>query len=227
MVELIQRIDPVLVGERLRAARERIATACARAGRDPRDVEVLVATKYLAADQVPLLVDAGVTIAGENRSQALVEKVDVPGAERLRWEFIGQLQSRKVAEILPHVSRIHSVCSDSVLKRLERHRDLARPELDVLIQVNVSGEPAKDGIAPDELGDVIARCPVPVAGLMTMPPFAEDPEQSRRWFAQLAALADAHGLGVLSMGTTQDYVVAVEEGATVVRLGSGLLRAAD
>lgn len=225
MVELIPRIDPAFVAARLAEARERIAAACARVGRDPDEVEILVATKYLVADQVPLLADAGVTVAGENRAQALVEKVAVPGADRLRWEFIGQLQSRKVPEILPHVSRIHSVCSDSVLTRLERHCELARPELDVLLQVNVSGEQAKDGIAPDQVADVLARCPVPVAGLMTMPPFAEDPEQSRRWFARLKAIADEHGLRALSMGTTQDYVVAVEEGATVVRLGSALLRA--
>lgn len=225
MVELIPQIDPAFVATRLAETRERIAEACARVGRDPDDVEILVATKYLVADQVPLLADAGVTIAGENRAQALLEKVAVRGAERLRWEFIGQLQSRKVAEILPHVRRIHSVCSDSVLARLERHRDLARPDLDVLIQVNVSGEDAKDGVDPDALGDVIARCPVPVAGLMTMPPFAQDPEESRRWFVRLRELADQHGLRELSMGTTQDYVVAVEEGATVVRLGSGLLRA--
>jgi pyridoxal phosphate enzyme (YggS family) len=222
VVELIPQIDPAFVAARLTETRERIAEACDRVGRDPDDVEILVATKYLVADQVPLLADAGVTIAGDNRAQSLIEKVAVPGAERLRWEFIGQLQSRKVAEILPHVSRIHSVCSDSVLGRLERHRDLARPDLDVLLQVNVSGEQAKDGIAPDEVGDVLARCPVPVAGLMTMPPFAEDPEQSRRWFARLKAIADEHGLRELSMGTTQDFAVAVEEGATIVRLGTRL-----
>ncbi len=225
MVELIPRIDPAFVATRLAETRAQIAAACERGGRDPDGVEILVATKYLVADQVPLLADAGVTVVGENRSQSLLEKIAVPGAERLRWEFIGQLQSRKVAEILPHVRRIHSVCSDSVLKRLERHRDLARPDLDVLIQVNVSGEQAKDGVSPEDLGDMIARCPVPVAGLMTMPPFAEDPEQSRRWFARLRQLADEHGVRELSMGTTQDFAVAVEEGATVVRLGSGLLRA--
>lgn len=224
MVDLIERIDPALVAERVAAVRERIAAACARAGRDPGAVEILAATKYLAADQVPLLADSGIEIAGENRAQSLIEKVAQPGADRLRWEFIGHLQSRKVPEILPHVSRIHSVSSDSVLARLERHRDLARPELDVLIEVNVSGEEAKSGIAPSALADVLERCPVPVAGLMTMPPFAEDPEQSRRWFAALRELAVAHGLSVLSMGTTQDYEVAVEEGATVVRLGSVLLR---
>lgn len=224
MVDLIEHIDPQAVAARLADVRGRIDTACTRAGRDPEGVDVLVATKYLVADQVPLLADAGVRIAGENRVQALVEKVALPGAERLRWEFIGHLQSRKVPDVLPHVSRIHSACSDSVLRRLERHRDLARPELDVLIEVNVSGEEAKSGVAPAELDDVIARCPVPVAGLMTMPPAAETPEDSRRWFAALRELAAERDLGVLSMGTTQDFEVAVEEGATVVRLGSVLLR---
>jgi pyridoxal phosphate enzyme (YggS family) len=224
VVDVIQQLDVDGVRARTAAARERIAAACERAGRDPADVDLLVATKYLAADQVPLLADAGIALVGENRAQSLLEKVGQPGAERLRWEFIGQLQSRKVPDVLPHVDRIHSVGSDSVLRRLERHRDLARPGLDVLIQVNVSGEEAKDGVRPEDLADIIARCPVPVAGLMTMPPFAEQPEDSRRWFRRLAELAGEHGLGALSMGTTQDFEVAVEEGATVVRLGSVLLR---
>jgi pyridoxal phosphate enzyme (YggS family) len=224
VVVVIEQVDPEHVAARLAEVRERIAAACARAGRDPGDVDVLVATKYVAADQIGRLVEAGLRLAGENRAQSLVEKVAQPGADALRWEFIGHLQSRKVADVLPHVDRIHSVSSDSVLGRLERHADLARPGLDVLIEVNVSGEEAKSGIAPDELPGVLERCAVPVAGLMTMPPHAEDPDDSRRWFAALRELADAHGLGVLSMGTTQDYEVAVEEGATVVRLGSVLVR---
>ena len=224
MVEVIDRIDPGEVAARLAAVRERIAAACARVGRDPADVDVLLATKYVAADQTGRLAEAGIRLAGENRAQALAEKVAEPGADALRWEFIGHLQSRKVPDVLPHVSRIHSVSTDSVLGRLERHRELARPELDVLIEVNVAGDGAKSGIAPGSLADVLDRCPVPVAGLMTMPPHAEDPEDSRRWFAALRELAAAHDLGVLSMGTTQDFEVAVEEGATVVRLGSVLVR---
>ena len=112
---------------------------------------------------------------------------------------------------------IHSVASASAVTQLERH-----PAREVLVQVNVAGEEAKEGIPPDELGDFIARCPVSVAGLMTMPPFTDDPESSRPYFARLAELAAGHGLERLSMGTTQDYSVAVEEGATIVRLGSVL-----
>lgn len=224
MVDMIEDLDPEVVRRRWAEVRARIAAACERSGRDPADVDVLVATKYLVADQVPRLVGTGVELVGENRVQALLEKVGLPAAEGLRWEFIGHLQSRKVPDLLPHVERIHSVSSDSVLKRLERHRELARPGLDVLIEVNVSGEDAKSGVAPDQLADVIGRCPFPVAGLMTMPPFAERAEDSRRWFARLRELAEQHGLGVLSMGTTQDFEVAVEEGATVVRLGNVLLR---
>lgn len=224
MVDMIEDLDPEVVRTRLAEVRERIAGACERSGRDPAAVDVLVATKYLVADQVPRLVGTGIEIVGENRVQALQEKVALPGADALRWEFIGHLQSRKVPDLLPHVDRIHSVSSDSVLKRLERHRELARPGLDVLIEVNVSGEDAKSGIAPERLAEVLDRCPVPVAGLMTMPPFAERPEDSRRWFARLRELAGEHGLDVLSMGTTQDFEVAVEEGATVVRLGNVLLR---
>jgi pyridoxal phosphate enzyme (YggS family) len=224
VVDVIDEIDPEDVARRLAEVRERIAAACERSGRDPQAVDVLVATKYVATDQIGRLADAGITLAGENRAQSLVEKVRQPGAEGLRWEFIGHLQSRKVADVLPHVARIHSVSTDSVLKRLERHRDLARPDLDVLIEVNVAGDEAKEGIAPDELAGVIERCPVPVAGLMTMPPHAEDPEDNRRWFVALRELAEEHGLSVLSMGTTQDFEVAVEEGATVVRLGSVLIR---
>lgn len=224
MVDVIQEIDPRAVAARLAAVRARIAAACERVGRDPAAVDVLLATKYVAADQTGRLAEAGIRLAGENRAQTLVEKVAQPGAEALRWEFIGHLQSRKVADVLPHVSRVHSVASDSVLGRLERHADLARPELDVLIEVNVAGDDAKSGIAPAELAGVLRRCPVPVAGLMTMPPHAERPEDSRRWFAALRELAGEHDLSVLSMGTTQDFEVAVEEGATVVRLGSVLVR---
>jgi uncharacterized pyridoxal phosphate-containing UPF0001 family protein len=123
--------------------------------------------------------------------------------------------------VLPHVRYIHSVASDSVLAQLERH---GTPETEVLVEVNIAGEEDKSGIAPAELDAFLERCPVAVVGLMTMPPLAEKPEDSRRWFAALAELAGERGLRHLSMGTSQDYVVAVQEGATIVRLGTTLYR---
>jgi hypothetical protein len=123
---------------------------------------------------------------------------------------------------VPHVRLIHSVASDSALRELERHREAARPGMRILIEVNVAGEHGKAGVPPEQLDEFIARAPVPVAGLMTMPPLAGDPEQSRPWFRALRELADERGLGELSMGTSQDYLVAAEEGATVVRIGTNL-----
>jgi PLP dependent protein len=181
------------------------------------DVEILAATKYLPLEEVGLLAEAGVTLAGENRAQDLQEKA--ARHPELTWDFIGQLQSRKVKAILPHVRYVHSVASDSALKELGRH---GTPETKVLVQVNIAGEDGKAGIAPEELPAFVERCPVAVVGLMTMPPAAEDPEDSRRWFAALRELAAAHGLAELSMGTTQDYDVAAQEGATIVRIGSRL-----
>src|SRR4029079_12688325 len=131
------------------------------------------------------------------------------------WDFIGALQSRKVKDVAPRVRLIHSVASESALAQLEKH-----PANEILVQVNVAGEEGKAGVALTELGDFIARCPLPVAGLRTMPPFTENPEDSRRYFARLAELAAEQGLERLSMGTSQDYEVAGEECATIVRLGS-------
>ena len=180
------------------------------------DVEILAAVKYVDADDLPLLAEAGVTLVGENRAQELAAKQEAHG-DLFEWDFIGALQSRKVKDVAPRVRLIHSVASDSALAKLEAH-----PAPEVLVQVNVAGEEGKEGIAPSELGDFIGRCPVPVSGLMTMPPFTEDPEDSRGHFARLAELAGEHGLRRLSMGTTQDYWVAAQEGATIVRIGSAL-----
>jgi pyridoxal phosphate enzyme (YggS family) len=211
-----------LTAERVRAnlaeVRERIAAAAARAGRDAAGVEIVGAAKYVPAGELGALADAGVTVLGENRVQDLQAKVDAYG-DAFTWDFIGHVQSRKVKQIAPLVRLIHSVASDSVLEQLARH---APPELRVLVEVNVAGEAGKDGVAPDDLGAFVERCPVPVAGLMTMPPLAAVPEDSRRWFEALRELAAAHSLSELSMGTTQDYEVAVEEGATLVRIGTRL-----
>jgi uncharacterized pyridoxal phosphate-containing UPF0001 family protein len=165
-----------------------------------------------------VLAEAGIGLLGENRAQELALKSDAyPG--RFTWDFIGHLQSRKVRQVLPRVRYIHSVASDSALAQLERH---GTPETEVLIEINVAGEAGKSGIAPDELSSFLQRCPVSVVGLMTMPPLAGTPEASRPHFAALRRLAEAHGLRHLSMGTSQDYVVAAEEGATIIRLGTSL-----
>jgi PLP dependent protein len=157
---------------------------------------------------------------GENRAQALVEKAAVHvGQDGFTWDFIGHLQSRKVKQVLPLVRWIHSVASDSVLAELAKH---GTAQTEVLVEVNVAGEEGKSGIAPADLPAFLERCPATVVGLMTMPPFTERAEDSRRWFAALAQLAVDHGLRELSMGTTQDFAVAAQEGATLIRVGSRL-----
>jgi pyridoxal phosphate enzyme (YggS family) len=214
VVDLIHGLRAEVVARNLQRAREAIAAA----GRDPEEVEILAAIKYLPVEELPALADGGVTVVGENRAQELAAKATaVP--DRFTWDFIGQLQSRKVRDVLPHVRYIHSVASDSALGQLERH---GGPDTQVLIEVNVAGAPGKSGIAPAELAAFLDRCPVSVVGLMTMPPFAAAPEDSRPHFVALRRLAEAHGLPQLSMGTSQDYVVAAQEGATIVRLGTSL-----
>jgi PLP dependent protein len=216
--------------ERIRAnlahVREEIAGAVHRSpvtrpGRERGEVELLAAVKYVATDDLPLLAEAGIRLVGENRAQDLEAKHAAHG-ELFEWDFIGQLQSRRVKLIVPHVRLIHSVASESALRELERHSALARDDLQILVEVNIAGEEGKAGVAPEQLGEFIARSPVPVVGLMTMPPLADEADASRPWFAKLRTLADEHSLEHLSMGTSQDYVVAVEEGATIVRVGSTL-----
>jgi PLP dependent protein len=202
--------------ERVRDNLKRILERIAAGARDPRGVAVLAATKYVPADELPVLAKAGIELVGENRAQDLLAKQEAHH-DLFTWDFIGAIQSRKLKDIAPNVRLIHSISSESALRRLEQNQ-----AQEVLIQVNVAGEESKEGIDPTELGDYIERCPSPVSGLMTMPPFVERAEDSRRHFARLAELAAEHGLERLSMGTSQDYEVAVEEGATIVRLGSVL-----
>ena len=207
MARLITGLDAARVRENAERIRSEIG-----------DAELLAAVKYVPLEELEVLAEAGVTLLGENRAQDLAAKADAfPGV--FRWHFIGQLQSRKVKDLLPHVELIHSVASDSALRKLDQY---GTPETEVLVEVDVAGEEGKAGIAPAELGAFIERCPVKVVGLMTMPPFTEDPEASRPYFAALRELAGEHGLRHLSMGTSQDYTVAAEEGATIVRIGSTL-----
>jgi uncharacterized pyridoxal phosphate-containing UPF0001 family protein len=205
---MIHGLDPARIAENLRRVRATVG----------EQVEVLAATKYVPLEEMGALQEAGVTLVGENRQQDMAAKRERWG-EAFEWDFIGSLQSRKVKRLLPICRLIHSVASDSALEQLRRH---APPEAEVLVEVNVSGEAGKAGIEPSELAAFIERCPVEVGGLMTMPPFSQDPEASRPHFARLAELASAHGLRRLSMGTSQDWEVAVEEGATILRLGTTL-----
>jgi PLP dependent protein len=201
-----------LEAERIRANLEAIRD---RAG---PDVEIVAATKYVPLEEMGALADAGVELVGENRLQDLEAKRERWG-DAFTWDFIGNLQSRKVKRILPLVRLIHSVASDSALDQLGRHRT---SDTEVLVEVNVAGDESKGGVSPPELGGFIERCPVRVVGLMTMPPFTTDAEESRPAFARLAELASEHGLSRLSMGTSQDWEVALEEGATIIRLGTAL-----
>jgi uncharacterized pyridoxal phosphate-containing UPF0001 family protein len=210
MPGLIHGLEPERIRRNLERARERAGPS----------VEILAATKYVPPDEMGALAEAGVTLVGENRLQDLQAKRE-RWADAFTWDFIGNLQSRKVKGIVPLVRLIHSVATDSALSQLERH---AAPDTEVLVEVNVAGDAGKGGVAPEELGEFIARCPVRVVGLMTMPPFTTDPEASRPLFARLTELAAEHRLERLSMGTSQDWEVALEEGATIVRLGTDLYR---
>jgi uncharacterized pyridoxal phosphate-containing UPF0001 family protein len=174
-------------------------------------VTVVAATKYVSVDDMAALAEAGVAVVGENRAQDLEAKHAVYG-DAFRWHFIGHLQSRKAKVVNRICELVHSLGSESAARRLE---------VPALVEVNLSGEATKSGVAPAELPALLDAYG-DVRGLMTMPPLAEDPEESRPWFRRLRELAEAHGLSELSMGTSQDYRVAAEEGATYVRVGSVL-----
>lgn len=224
MAELIRGLDAGLVRDRVAEARQRIAAAARRAGREPDSVELLAAVKYVPLHELGVLADAGLTLLGENRAHDLVAKAEAwAGNAAFTWDFIGHLQSRKVKDVIPYVRYIHSVASESALAQLAKH-GAARPDVGILVEVNVAGEVSKSGIAPAALAAFIERAPLPVVGLMTMPPAVVRPEDNRPHFAALRELVEVHGLRHLSMGTSQDYEVAVEEGATIVRLGSTLYR---
>jgi uncharacterized pyridoxal phosphate-containing UPF0001 family protein len=208
MAEPIRGLRPEVVRRNLERVRERCGPG----------VEILAATKYVTLEEMPVLAEAGVELVGENRLQDLERKHASLG-DAFTWDFIGNLQSRKVRRILPLVRLIHSVASDSALDQLGRH---GTAETEILVEVDLAGEQTKAGIAPAQLGEFISRSPVKVSGLMAMPPASDYPEASRPYFARLAELAAEHGLERLSMGTSQDWEVAVEEGATIIRLGTAL-----
>ena len=219
MAELIDGLDLASITIARQRVEVEIAAACHQAGRRRDDVDVLLAAKYVPIEASRLLADAGMTLLGENRAQDLLARIDAfPGV--FTYDFIGRLQSRKVKQIVPHVRLIHSVATDSVLTQLEAHHG---PDTKVLVQVNLDGDPEKEGVSPDALDEFIARCPVPVVGLSTMPALTADAESNRSGFRTLRDLAEERQLEQLSMGTSQDFSVAIEEGATIVRIGNRLL----
>jgi pyridoxal phosphate enzyme (YggS family) len=193
--------------ERVRANVERIAAELGTG------VTIVAATKYVSVDDMQALADAGVRTVGENRAQDLQAKHQRYG-ETFRWHFIGHLQSRKAPLVTDLCELCHSLSSESAARRLA---------IPALLELNLSGEPTKSGVAPEEIEHYLDLYP-DIRGLMTMPPATADPEASRPYFRRLRELAQAHGLGELSMGTSQDYRVAADEGATYVRLGSILYR---
>jgi uncharacterized pyridoxal phosphate-containing UPF0001 family protein len=198
-------------------------------------VTIVAASKYVTLDDMALLAEAGVEVVGENRAQDLEAKHDRYG-DAFRWHFIGHLQSNKAKVVNRTCELVHSLASESAAARLtvpalvevnlsgESSKSGVGPaELPALLAAYPSGEPTKSGIPPEELGSFLETAPSEIRGLMTMPPAADDPEASRPWFARLRALAEQHGLREVSMGTSQDFRVAAEEGATLVRVGSVLL----
>ena len=174
-------------------------------------VTIVVATKYVSLEDMGVLAEAGVEVVGENRAQDLERKHAAYG-DAFRWHFIGHLQSNKAKVVNGICELVHSLASVSAAQRLA---------VPALVEVNLSGEASKSGVEPEELPALLAAYP-DVRGLMTMPPAAADPGDSRPYFRRLRELAGEHGLSELSMGTSQDYRVAVEEGATLIRVGSVL-----
>jgi uncharacterized pyridoxal phosphate-containing UPF0001 family protein len=174
-------------------------------------VTVVVATKYVPLARMAMLAEAGIEVVGENRAQDLAEKHAMYG-DVFRWHFIGHLQSNKAKLVNCICELVHSLDSESAARRVT---------VPALLEVNLSGEPTKSGVSPEDVAAWVARMPS-LRGLMTMPPMAGDPEASRPWFRRLRELAEAHGLPDLSMGTSQDWQVAVGEGATLIRVGSAL-----
>lgn len=216
---LLTEIDSTVVSARLAELRELLDSAARRAGR-ARGPDILVASKYFDVSAIPALIAAGAALLGENRADVIEAKQAAAGAAAVQWDFIGELQSRKAAALAPLVSRIHTLASASAVRKLQAHAAGGGSVPELLIQVNVAGEVNKGGVEPEALPALLeAAAGLPVRGLMTMPPLAVDPAASRPWFATLRELAERHGLEELSMGTSQDAIVAAEEGATVVRIG--------
>lgn len=222
------------IADRLTQARERIARAAERAGRDPSTVRLVAVSKLHPPSAIREAYEAGQRDFGENYAQELVRKAEeLEDLPELRWHMIGHLQTNKARLVAPRASVVHTVSSPKLAAELGRRAHVAKRIIDVLVEVNVARDPAKSGCQPEELASVLSAVTEQPAlrlrGLMTMPPFTEDPEGARPSFAALRTLRDAHGgveaLPELSMGMSHDVEVAVEEGATIVRIGTAIFGA--
>jgi pyridoxal phosphate enzyme (YggS family) len=216
------------VQESVDAVRRRIASACERAGRAPATVTLVAVTKYADLDAVASLVAAGVTDLGENQAQQLRDRA--PRFPQVRWHAIGHLQANKVKYVARHADAFHALDRLEIAQALSARRQTeGLASLECYVQVNVAGETSKAGVEPAALGALLEDlraadlAGIELVGLMAMPPLAATPEDSRPWFRRVAGLAADHGLAGLSMGTSADFEVAIEEGATAVRVGSSLL----
>lgn len=221
--------SPGTIAGRIATVRAEVARACARSGRDPASVTLIGVTKTYPVAAVAEALEAGLMDFGENRAQELVPKAQAAASMRLqpRWHFIGHLQRNKVREVLPHIVTLHSLDSVRLAEEIEREGERgAAARLPCYLEVNMAGEETKQGIAPEALpallGQVAAYRHIEVVGLMTVAPQVPGPERVRPVFRDLRRLAAAHGLAGLSMGMSEDYVVAVEEGATAIRVGRAL-----
>jgi PLP dependent protein len=216
---------PSEIASNVERVRERIACAAERAGRRPADVLLIGVSKTVEAERIRAAVAAGVTALGENRVQEAKTKIDELG-RLAAWHLIGHLQTNKVKDALELFDVVHSVDRLELARELERRAAARGKVVDALLQVNVAAEASKGGVGPDAVGeslDAIGKLAhLRVRGLMTIPPEAERPEDARPWFRRLRELAQRHGLPELSMGMSGDFEVAVEEGATMVRVGTAI-----
>lgn len=219
--------------DKVNSVRARVAAACERAGRQPEAVTMIAVTKYVGVDETRSLMQAGIYDLGENRVQTAIDKITQIAEPSIRWHFIGSLQTNKVKEVLPYFSMIHSLDRYSLAKELQRQCEKQGRSIDCLVQVNVSGEQTKSGFHPDEvkgfLNEIRDLDLIHVRGLMTMAPLMNNAEDTRPVFKRLCQLRDSlrvshPKLEHLSMGMSADFEVAVEEGATLIRVGSILVK---
>jgi len=222
---------PDTLATRLTEVRRRIEVACARSNRPSSAVTLVAVSKTHPAETLAEAVAAGIGALGENRAQEFVPKALATREQRLslEWHFIGHLQRNKVREVLPYVDVLHSLDSERLVREIVARAPEARPghrRLRCFIEVNVAGETQKEGIPPDQIGPLLATARaadiLDVRGLMTVAPRVDNPEDTRPVFRQLRTLAEAHGLPELSMGMTDDFEVAIEEGSTVIRVGRAI-----